>query len=201
MAFGQKYSQAKHGGITRRCKAVTSSGPCKNWTEFEFCAAHEWKVNEAVMSTRQSFILLFPRAVARLAKVIDEPDSEIALKGIMVTLKYMLGDKLATDGLDTNELEHLTQEELIAKASRAIAALQQPLPEGERGEPGVAAAAAAAAAAAGPLAGPLAGPQNGLTAPGQGVPSPGHAAGPGAPATASEAVSEPSETAELKCGV
>jgi len=101
---------------------------------------HEWKVNEAVMSTRQSFVLLFPRAVARLARLIDEPDGETALKAIMVCLKYMLGDKLATDGIGQgNGLADLTTEELVTRAQRTIAALQPPsgaaLEPADGGEP------------------------------------------------------------------
>lgn len=213
--IGHKVKDARAGNLTRRCKAVGLEGPCRNWTEFEFCHVHEWKVNQAVMSTRQSFVLLFPRAVARLARLIDEPDGETALKAIMVTFKYMLGDKLATDGLgNTNELAGLTQEELIAKASRAIAALQQPSPFGGGSEQGIAAApgavagpsagatppgavaAAPAAAAAGPVAGLSLGPRTASDA----APGPQGAAAPGAANGPSETALGPSETAELTYG-
>lgn len=131
--------------LTRRCKAVTTSGPCKNWTEYEFCHTHEWKVNELVMSTRQAFVLVFPKAVARLAQVIDERDSEVALKGIIVCLKYMLGDKPVTEGLLQGEnLGDLTVAELVTRAQGHIAVLQQqhPLSEGERSDAAPAAAPA-----------------------------------------------------------
>jgi len=138
--IGHKVQRAREGATTRRCKAITVDGPCKNWTSYEYCHVHEWKVNEAVMSTRQSFVLLFPRAVARLARLIDEPDGETALKAIMVCLKYMLGDKLATDGIGQgNGLADLTTEELVTRAQRTIAALQPPsgaaLEPADGGEP------------------------------------------------------------------
>ena len=144
--------------MTRRCKAVGLDGPCRNWTEYEFCHVHEWKVNEAVMSTRQSFVLLFPRAVARLARLIDEPDGETALKAIMVCLKYMLGDKPVTKGMPQgNALADVTTEQLVERAQRAIAALQQP-PTGAALHGAATASDAAVAAFAGPGS-PQAGPQ------------------------------------------
>jgi hypothetical protein len=129
-----KVRAARDGNITRRCKAITVDGPCRNWTNFEFCHMHEWKVNEAVLSTRQSFVLLFPRAVARLARLIDEPDGETALKAIMVCLKYMLGDKTIAEGMQQGGgLAELSTEELVERAQRAITALQHPPKAGVQG--------------------------------------------------------------------
>jgi hypothetical protein len=126
--IGHKARRAREGVTTQRCGAVTADGPCKKWTEFEFCHVHEWKVNKAVLSTRQSFVLLFPKAVARLARLIEEPDGETALKAIMVTLKYIVGDKTLAEGMPAapNPLADLTTEQLVARAQVAIAALQQP---------------------------------------------------------------------------
>ena len=185
--IGHKVKEARAGNLTRRCKAVTSSGPCRMWTEYDYCHLHEWKNGQVVLSTKQSMVMLLRPAMARLARIIDEPDSEVALKGIMVTLKYIFGDKPVAEGLgNANELAHLTQEELIAKAQQAIAALQHPSPEGGGSGAGTAAAVAS--------------PSGGLSASENAAPGTQASAALGAVSDASDAASEPSETAELNCG-
>ena len=129
--IGQRMTRAREepGYLTKPCKAVTVNGPCRVPTSLEhgFCHLHEWRAAELVMGARQAFVMTFPAAVAKLVKLIDEPDGELALKAIIVYMKYMFGDKPVAEGMQPmNDLGHLTNEELIERVQRAVAALQPP---------------------------------------------------------------------------
>jgi hypothetical protein len=136
--FGDKIQKWKDGGQTRRCKAVTVEGPCRNWTHFEFCHAHEWKVNQIEMSTRQAFLMLLPQAAATIKARMEEADPAISLRAAMYVIDKGLGNTPMTDGLTpSRELADLPLAQLVERAQKAIAELQA---TGE--EPLVAAAAA-----------------------------------------------------------
>jgi hypothetical protein len=177
--FGDKIQKWKNGEQTRRCRAVTIDGPCRNWTYFEYCHAHEWKTTEIVMGVRQTYVTRWPWVMERLFRVIDEPDSEVALKGIVTYAAIGEKLKLLPDGLAqaTNGLADLTVDELVERAQRAIAVLQQPQPP----EGGLATAA-------------LGGSENGLSGPSDAAPPAGSTAAPpagGASETAFSGLSEP----------
>jgi hypothetical protein len=119
--------ERRKGHLTRRCKAVGLDGPCKNFTQFEFCHMHEWQTTQLVSSASQRFVLMLPLIVQRLRQAIQDADHETAIRGIL-TWHKLNGEKPIGEGLSPfNKLEDLTAEQLIERAQRAIAALQAPL--------------------------------------------------------------------------
>ena len=127
--IGHKAKRARDGYMTKRCKAVTADGPCKNWTSFEYCHAHEWKMEQIVIGAHQSFVMEYPRALAKLVSVMHTcRDPYIFLQSFdrfINHMKYISGDKTAI-GQQSTGFADLDTHQLIERATRAISALQQP---------------------------------------------------------------------------
>jgi hypothetical protein len=127
--IGHKARRARDGFTTRRCKAVTADGPCKMWTSFEYCHAHEWKMEQIVIGAHQSFVMEYPRVLAKLVSVMFTcPDPYIFLQSFdrfINHMKYISGDKAALSQQSTGFAD-LDTHQLIERATRAISALQQP---------------------------------------------------------------------------